>query len=253
MDACLHEESAAIESTHWWYQGRRRIIQDVLKRSLGGRPHRILDVGCGTGELVEMLTEFGEVTGMDSSPLAVEWCRKRLGGRAELVVGDVPAGLPARAGFDVVTAFDVLEHLDDDGAALAAIFGLLPPGGIFACTVPAYMALWSPHDDINHHRRRYTRRQLIRRLRAAGFEVQRSSYFNTWLLPVVAGVRLVRRSRRAGAVAPPQDSAVGESDFTMPPPWVNSIVRTVFASERFVLRAMPLPAGVSIVAVCRKC
>ena len=254
MDAALVEECAAVEAEHWWFQGRRRIMQDALARRLDERVHRclrILDLGCGTGEMLEMLTGFGDVTGMDSSPDAVAWCRQRLGSGAAVLLGSIPESLPTEGGFDLVTAFDVIEHLDDDTGALSRCHELLSAEGLFVCTVPAYMALWSDHDERNHHRRRYSRSLLCRRLSDAGFEVERTSYFNTWLLPLVAAARLVKRHRRPRpSTADP--ARIGESDLAMPPRWLNRLLSELFASERFLIRAVSLPAGVSIMAICRK-
>lgn len=263
MDSSLYEQFAAIESVHWWFQGRRRIVGDVLTRFLHGKDRsgdrskpsetnagrRILDIGCGTGEMLDMLTKFGDVWGMDASPEAVDLCRRRLASRIDVTVGRIPEDLPQVGGYDIVTAFDLLEHLDDDEQALAEIYRLLRPGGLLVCTVPAYMVLWSPHDELAHHRRRYTRRDLVRRVRGCGFEVKRSSYFNTWLLPVVATVRVVKRGRSSRGAKPFESSA---SDLAMPHPLVNRLLTTVLASERFVMRLAPLPAGVSILTVATK-
>lgn len=241
MDDFVYQEHASVEREHWWFQGRRRVVASVLRRHLGIAPggRKILDVGSGTGEMLDMLRDFGDVRGLDMSPKAVSYCRARFGDDVDVRLGRVPEDLsPA----DVVTAFDVIEHLDDDAGALREIHAVLPPGGHFICTVPAFEFLWSGHDVVNHHKRRYTRRTLRRRLRTAGFEVDRISYFNTLFFPLVVGVRLVRRRTSAPPV----------SDITLPSPRVNSILMRMFASERWLLNRVNLPVGVSLVAVCHK-
>jgi 2-polyprenyl-3-methyl-5-hydroxy-6-metoxy-1,4-benzoquinol methylase len=256
MDAVLYQQHSELERTHWWFRARRQIITDVLRRTVvptGGDDRRILDVGCGTGGMLGALAEFGTVTGMEMEPDAVAWARQQMDGTGiDVMQGSLPEGIPPKA-WDLITAFDVIEHLDDDGAVLERIHASLRPGGQIMVTVPAYMFLWSPHDDLNQHKRRYTRRQLVDRMRAAGFTVQRTSYFNTWLFPVVAAVRLVKRGRRrAENDAPETVDRAGDSDFSMPGSAVNEVLRRLFASERFLLRRIGLPAGVSIIAVGRR-
>lgn len=246
MDTYLYHQFAAIERDHWWFRARREIVASVLRAALApSRSRRILDIGCGTGGMLEMLTEFGNVCGADMSPLALAYCRARLGERVELRSGGLPDDLPAAVECDVVTAFDVIEHLDDDVAALKRIYQILPPGGLLVCTVPAFQFLWGPHDDLNQHRRRYTSQSLERSLKAAGFQIDRLTYFNTLLFPIVAGVRLIGRAF-GGARRPPR------SDFFMPPGWMNRILTLFFASEARILKLTPLPVGVSLMAICYK-
>lgn len=250
MDEALHHQFSEIEGDHWWFQGRRRVVASVLRRHLpapadraGGR--RIFDVGCGSGEMVDMLQEFGDVSAIDPSPSAVQRCRERFGDAVHVEVGWVPDDLPLRGTVDTVTAFDVVEHLDDDRDALRRVHALLPANGVLVVTVPALQALWGPHDVASHHRRRYTRPQLRQRLEEAGFSIEEISYFNTVLFPVVAAVRLGRRLGRRRA----EEAA---SDFTMPSSLMNRLLLALLSSEAVLLRAGSLPIGVSIVAVARK-
>ena len=247
MDSSLHQQFQQLERNHWWFQARRHIVASVLRNYLAesGRPQRrIFDAGCGTGEMTDMLREFGTVAGIDSSPEAVRACRERFGDAVDVRVGELPDDLPPPGEVDLVTAFDVLEHLDDDMGALERIHRVLPEGGALAVTVPAFQFLWGPHDVINAHRRRYTRRELRRRLEAVGFVVDRITYFNTWLFPPVALVRGLRRLSR--------HSQEPRSDFTFPHPFLNRLLQRVFASEAALLRRASLPVGVSILSLCRK-
>lgn len=243
MDNLVYDELASVEGTHWWFQGRRRILRDVLRRRLrpAGREVPIVDIGCGTGEMVDMLTEFGPVTGLDASAIAVRYCRQRFGDRVDVRLGRVPEDLPASV--QCLTAFDVVEHLEDDDGALSAIHDRLAPDGLFVCTVPAFPFLWSRHDEVHHHYRRYTRRSLRRKLETAGFRIERVSYFNTFLFPVAAAVRTLHRLR------PAPDKG---SDVTTPSRFANRALLHLFASERWLLRATALPFGVSLLAVCTR-
>lgn len=243
MDSAVYEELAAVEGTHWWFQARRRILRDVVGRYRppAGVAAAIVDVGCGTGEMLDMLREFGPVTGLDASPIAVGHCRERFGDAVDVRLGRIPDDLPPGAG--LVTAFDVVEHLEDDADALAAIRASLAPGGRFICTVPAFGFLWSDHDVSHHHYRRYTRSMLRRRLEDAGFAVERLTYFNTVLFPAVAAVRLLQRLRPGRG---------GGSDAGLPSPTVNRVLLRVFSAERRILRLTSLPVGISLLAVCRR-
>jgi SAM-dependent methyltransferase len=243
VDSAVYEELAAVEGTHWWFQARRRILRDVVgryrPRPAGTDP--IVDIGCGTGEMLDMLREFGPVTGLDASPIAVGHCRDRFGDAVDVRLGRIPDDLPSGAG--LVTALDVVEHLEDDAGALAAIRASLAPGGRFICTVPAFGFLWSDHDVAHHHYRRYTRSTLRRRLEEAGFAVERLTYFNTLLFPAVASIRLLQRLRPGRG---------GGSDAGLPSPAVNRALLRLFSVERLVLRVTSLPIGVSLLAVCRR-
>jgi SAM-dependent methyltransferase len=246
MDDYLLAQHSEMEWVHWWFVGRRAIVADVLGRWLDQQPgagRRVVDLGCGAGAMLSILRDFGAVEAIDTSSEAVAACRARFPD-VDVRVGRVPESLPERGTADLITAFDVLEHIPDDREAVRAITGAMAPGGLFVCTVPAYQWLWGPHDELNHHQRRYTRRQLEEVLTAGGLEVAWASYFNTALLPVVAAVRIGRRLARSGL--PPA------SDLDIRVGRANSILTRLFLLERHVLRRSTLPAGVSIVAVARR-
>ena len=246
MDQTLHEQFADIEWTHWWFVARRRILADVLSRRwppTTGAPRTILDAGCGAGAMLGALATLGQVSGMDISAESVEHCRAVFPD-LDLWAGGVPDGLPSGARFDAVCAFDVIEHLDDDIGALRSLAEVICPGGDVVITVPAYQWLWGPHDDLNQHKRRYTRSQLRRAVRDAGLELDRITYFNTLLLPPIAAARLVRRW-----VLHRTEPA---SDFVVPSALANRSLTALMAAERRWLRHAPLPAGVSLLAIARR-
>lgn len=249
MRDVMYRVHAELQDAHWWFRARGEIVLALLGDALreraarangsGARRPRIVDLGCGAGGMIGRLAALGEAVGMDASPAAVEYARE-VG--VDIHLGALPAPVPfADGSFDAATLLDVLEHIDDDRAALAAIRGLLRPGGILVVTVPAFPFLWSQHDELNEHRRRYVRAELREKLESAGFDVLRLSYFNTFLFPPIAAVRLA--GRLGGRRDEPMEGRV--------PKPVNALLRELFASERWLLRSGSLPFGVSLIAVAR--
>jgi SAM-dependent methyltransferase len=241
VDAQIYLDMQQVEDEHWWFVGRRAIVADaILRLELAGP--RILDAGCGTGGNLEMLAGFGEVTGLELEPAAAAAARAR--GPWHVERGGLPADYPAwRRRFDLVVMTDVLEHIDDDAAALASVAALLRPGGHVLLTVPAFELLWSAHDTAHHHRRRYTARRLRETIAGAGLVPARVSYFNFALFPAVAAVRLAGRA--LGRVR-------GNAGLRLPAPPLNAVLALLFAAERHVLRVAAFPFGVSILAVARR-
>ena len=241
MERELYDEHASLERDHWWFVGRRAIVNAVLACHLPPKAGRqILDVGCGTGGMLPLLSTFGHVRGIEAEPLAVECCRSSFG-EFEVQLGSIPAEVPADGSIDVVTAFDVIEHIEDDLGALRSFGEAVGPGGTVVLTVPALGWLWSDHDVVNGHQRRYTRRRLVDVAQRAGFQVEHLSYFNTALLPIVAASRIAQRRARRPATP--------RSDFTMPSRWANAILTRVLRSERWIVAQRGLPIGVSLIAV----
>ncbi|HEV7905454.1 MAG TPA: class I SAM-dependent methyltransferase [Pyrinomonadaceae bacterium] len=234
-----------VEGTHWWFAGRRRILESfvreiIAKLNVEGRAPRILDVGCGTGANLEMLAQFGEAEGVDVSEDALAFCRAR--GLTRVSHGAAERLPYADASFDLVTALDVVEHLDDDAGGLREMRRVLRPGGRALLFVPAFMWLWGVQDDVSHHRRRYTLPQLTERVREAGFEVERATYANlTFFAPILAGRLLMR----ATGVRP-----ASENNFNVPA--LNGVLGQLFGAERFWLRRLNFPFGVSAVCVARR-
>jgi SAM-dependent methyltransferase len=248
VDELAARQFIELERTHWWFEGRRRIFFDVLGRALAGRaPLRILDVGCGAGGMLPGLRRFGEPAGLEVARERLRFARERGFGRLLIASGE---SLPVRPGsLDLVTAFDCIEHLDDDRAALSSFHAALAPGGRVFLSVPAWQFLYAENDRVAMHKRRYRRSGLARLLRECGFEVERSSYVNAWLFPAIVPavllLKLKQRFKRAGA-AP-------ETNLTYRyPRWVNALLSAVFSSERFVLRRASFPIGHSLFALARK-
>lgn len=249
MDDVLYGQFAEVGGANWWFEGRRQVVEAVLEEALGTAPadppRSILDVGCGTGPMLGMLGRFGRVEGLELSPDAIDHCHATYGDAVVVHRGRVPDDLPADGTYDVVAAFDVIEHLADDAAALRRIHDTVRPGGLFVSTVPAFPSLWGQQDVLSHHYRRYRRGGYRRLLEEAGFEVDRATYFNTWLFPPVAAVRTFSRLKGDGRHAP-------GSDFDLSPPAVDRVLTRVFGSERRLVRRHDLPFGVSLLTLARR-
>jgi len=233
MDPSAYREMADTEGRHWWFTGRRKILSSLIAR-LGLPPSaRIVELGCGTGGNLEMLAAFGRVSALESDDAARAIAIEKTQGRFEVRPGRCPDQIPfPPRSFDLVCMFDVLEHIEEDVATLQAVRGLLAPGGHAVITVPAYRWLWSAHDEHLHHKRRYTAGELRTKVFSADLRIARLSYFNTLLFPLAAAARLLRLS---GAAVPARP--------------INALFHAVFSAERLVVGRLPLPFGVSLLAV----
>lgn len=232
-----------VEQSHWWYVGRRHIIatfvKEVCEKIRGDRP-RILDVGCGTGANLMMLSEFGAAEGVDISPDALAFCRER--GLDQVRLGAAESLPYPDAQFDLVTALDVVEHMDDDVAGLREMHRVLRPDGRILLFVPTFMFLWGVQDDVSHHRRRYRMPELARVVREAGFEVERATYANiSFFFPIL----LVRKFMRLTGLR-----AESENDINVPA--FNRLFGSILSAERLWLRHLNLPFGVSGLCVARR-
>lgn len=239
MESAFAERYAALQRTHWWFRGRRRILDAVLDRELGAAPRRILAVGCGPAEGLAWLARRGEIVGLDVEPAFGEGAPR--GGFLRASANALPF---AENSFDAILAFDVLEHLDDDAGALREIARVARPGASLVLTVPAMPSLWGAHDVVNRHRRRYTRTSLAATFERAGVRVSSIAWFNTLLLPAIALVRWSRRLRPRSPVA--------RSDFEIAAPRAGgALLEGVLGFERHWVGRVPVPRGVSLVAIAR--
>ncbi len=230
------------DEQHWWYRGRRRIVRAELDRLSLGPRSRLLDAGCGSGRTLEELSSYGQASGVDLSPVAVEAARRR--GQSDVRQGAVEALPFADASFDVVTCLDVIEHTPDDRVSLAELLRVTVPGGLALVTVPAYQCLWSHHDELNLHYRRYGRGQLEGATVAAGWEWVRDTHFNTLLLAPAAVVRCASRAR---------SSSTTTSDLTLTPAFADRWMELPMAAEALWLRSGGhIPCGLSLLAILRR-
>ncbi|HUF70517.1 MAG TPA: class I SAM-dependent methyltransferase [Longimicrobiales bacterium] len=232
-----------LEEQYWWFVARRRIIGDLVRRRLAQRGSpvarpRLLEIGCATVGMLKEFASLGDVVGIDASEFMVARARAKTG--VDVRLGRLPDDLPVESGsWDVIALLDVLEHIERDEAALQVVRRLLRPGGMLILTVPALQFLWTGHDVVNEHWRRYDRDGLQRLLRRAGLEVEKLSYFNSFLFPPIAAVRLWNRLRPR----PPRPDMRREA------PWLNRVLTAAFSAERYWLRWGRFPVGVSLLAV----
>lgn len=228
-----------MEVEHWWFVGRRRIVMDLLKRyaGLSNQSGRVLDIGCGTGGLLSDLKPYGEVWALEPDAGALSTARKA-NPTVHFTHGAAPEDLPDET-FSLIVMLDVLEHIAADEVALKSVVQRLASAGTLMLTVPAYAWLWSYHDEMSHHQRRYTVAELDAKLRQAGLTVSYISYYNTWLFGPVA---LRKTLDRVGKWH--QSHLAGR-----PPVLINKALTWLMASERHVLVRGSLPFGVSIVAI----
>jgi SAM-dependent methyltransferase len=233
------------EEGHWWYRGRLRIILDEVERLAPLPGATILDAGCGSGRVMKELGRFGDVVGADVNPAAVAASRARRAGRVvEASVDELP--FPDES-FSLVTCLDVIEHTPDDVATMRELRRVTAPGGHMLVTVPAYPALWSTHDEVNEHYRRYRRRSLRDAAARAGWELDRDGHFNSLLLAPAAAVRLASRLLR-GATA-----SRDNSELALTPRALDSLLELPLRLEAALVRSgVNLPAGLSLIATFRK-
>ncbi len=233
----------AVDEHHWWYRGRRRIIRAELDRLPLPADARVLDAGCGSGRTLQELVDYGQVSGLELNTEAAELARER--GLGEVVIGRLEELPWDDSTFDLITCLDVIEHVPDDVAALVELRRVCRPGGWLLVTGPAYQALWSRHDEANHHYRRYSRPRLRSSAAAAGWRIERVSAFNSLLLAPAAAVRLAQR--RFGTT----DRYT--SDLDLGPAWLNNVLEWPLALEaKWLAGGRTLPAGLSLLALLRR-
>jgi SAM-dependent methyltransferase len=241
MERIVYDRMAAHDSTHWWYRARREILTDYLKR-YGDLPAdaRILEIGCGTGHNLPMLARFGRVEAIEIDDAARAIASARLG--KPIATAPLPelAGIE-RGAYDLIAVLDVVEHIEDDVAALKAMGDCLKPGGKILITVPAHQWMWSAHDTVNHHHRRYSKTTLDAAIRRAGLGHNGLRWFNSLLFPAAVAARV------AGKLTGKDDS-----DDSPPAKPLNAAFETIFALERHLVGRVPLPPGLSLITLASR-
>ena len=243
MDRAYYHQYRELELNHWWFRGREIILQRLIRKHLGQQldasKTKILNVGAATGRTSEWLREFGTVTSVEYDQECAVMAEEFTG--MQMITASAEDLPFSDRSFDFVVAFDVIEHIENHALAASELLRVCKSTGLVFVTVPSFPFLWSEHDEINHHFRRYRRGELARLFAAS--EHQQSSYFNSWLFPLVAAVRLVksRWQKKSQAKSSP------ESDFNMSVhPWLNSILTGLLSSEAFLLEnGVRFPFGVS--------
>ncbi len=244
----VYQSMARVEDTHWWFRGRRAIITSILSTLNLPKDAAILDAGSGTGGNLAMLSSFGTVYAMEMDAEARALANQR--GIVAVQEGELPGKIPfGDQAFDLIAMFDVLEHIEQDFDALSALHARLKPHGMLLLTVPAFEMLWSMHDAMHHHKRRYTVAPLMRLMERAGYTVRFASYINFWLFPLIAIVRILDRLSGNRLIGKKSD---GNAELSIPPAPINWLLMKIFASEAGLISRMRLLFGVSIVLLAQK-
>jgi SAM-dependent methyltransferase len=238
MERIVYEQMAQFDQRHWWYRARREVLAALIERTTAlPKRARVLEIGCGTGHNLAMLGRFGRVDALELDDEARGMAEQRLGRavmRAPLPeIEDVPDN-----SYHLIGAFDVIEHIDDDHAAVASIAHKLKRGGKLVITVPAHQWMWSPHDVVNHHKRRYSKRGLGALIEGSPLKLDKIGYFNSLLFPVAVAERMASKMRG-------NDNA----ELKLPPAPLNTALEKVFQAERHLVGRLPLPPGLSLFAV----
>lgn len=245
MEAELFDEMWNVEQRHWWFVGRRRVVASLVDRyaptSREGRL-RVCELGCGTGGNLSYWKESSDVCGMDVSERALEYARQRVGARVEQ--GSLPDDVPFEpSSFDLVLMTDVLEHIQDDETSARVALSLLRHDGIFVATVPAHQWLYSPRDLHHQHFRRYSKNGFGSLFRMPGVKVEYLGFYNSLLFAPAAAARIMSKLVR-------ERSKPG--DLQVPSGLVNRTLASIFSFERHLLGRVPMPPGLSLVAVVRR-
>lgn len=238
MERVVYQHMAELDQRHWWYRARRLVIAELIRRKAPVPPAaRLLEIGCGTGHNLAMLGGFGAVDALELDEQARSIAEQRLG--RSVMSSPLPelSGVPERS-YDLVGAFDVIEHIDEDASAIASIATRLKPGGKLVMTVPAHQWMWSAHDVVNHHKRRYSKGALKALIDGSPLRLEAIGYFNSLLFPIAVAERMASKAR-----------GKDNGDLSLPPPLLNSALEHAFAAERHLIGRVPLPPGLSLFAV----
>lgn len=230
---------------HWWWRVRHELMQQIVEERLAAtsilHTPLLLDIGCAGGLAFDELSRFGDVYGLEPDPRLVDSCPQW---RDRIEMAAFGRDYRTERKYDLVLMLDVLEHIEDDRGALDNLINLLKPGGHLILTVPALQSLWSVHDEVNHHFRRYDRKGLHDLLINRGFEVTDLHYLFTWSLPLMYLRKLVIGSK----VRLDDDYAVN-----IPPRPINSIFAQISRCEQWLVRrGIRWMLGSSLLAVARR-
>ncbi len=248
MQKYLYQKMYEVETTHWWFQAKKDILIQLIKNKiipqLSKSEINIADIGCGAGLLLDSLSKFGHVTGIDYSNNAIEFCKNSFSG--ELIQADCgTTDLNINKKFDLIIATDLIEHIKDDRIAINNIYNLLNDNGYAIITVPAFQFLWSQHDVINMHYRRYSFKTLYEAIKTTPFNICYLSYYNFFLFLPALIVRITKKILNIDKKS--------DLEFSTPPNLVNKLFYKLFYSEsKFITKRKKFPFGVSLIAIIKK-
>jgi len=231
-----------LERFHWWFVGRRKLFKFLFSVLGLQNDLRVIDIGCGVGSNLRLLQSMrSKLVGMDSEMYSLVHTKKNLSA-VPLVNGDLMR-LPIKAdSIDLILASDVLEHLDEDTIGIREIYRTLKTEGKVIFTVPAFRSLWGVQDIVGMHKRRYSKKELVRKIEREGFKILKSSYFNFFLFfPILIGRRIIY-------LLGLRIESENEINF----PLINFFLKTVFSIEPHYLKYFSFPFGVSIYCIAKK-
>lgn len=242
MQEIVYHSNFEIENNYWWFVARNSILQNIIKNLCNVNSDEfILDVGCGTGGFAEMLSKNNNVVCLDTSKTALDYCSKR--GLKNLVNSTLQDFEKVKdKKISLITMLDVIEHIEDDKSVVESAFRILEDDGIFLATVPAYQWMWSEHDEMHMHMRRYSKHQITDLISNAGFKIQYSSYFNTFLfLPglIKRAIDKITNSKK-------------ETPVDKVSPLLNSIFTKLYSFEGHFLPRTSFPFGMSVLIIAKK-
>ncbi len=241
MEKYLYPHFYEIENEHWWFAARQKILFNFVEKIFNFPNHaNMLDVGCGTGAILDMFSKKFNCFGQDTSSDAIEFCKKR--NLKNVYLGTLNEIELERNTFDLITAFDVLEHIEDEISVLKEMKNLLKDDGRILVTVPAFQFLWGIHDEVTHHKRRYIKPSLKNVIEKSGLKVERISYFNFFLFPIAVLKRFTAKLFNSNSA----------NDLEIPTPILNSILKNIFETEKNILPKINFPFGLSLIAVLKK-
>jgi len=243
MNSEIYRQMARIEDSHWWFTGRRYIVSKALERLVKLKSGAsILDAGCGTGGNLKLLQRFGNVVGMEMNQDAALIAGEKV--PVPVVQGKLPYQTPfPEQCFNLIMLLDVLEHIEEDTEALKVLWRMLKPGGYILITVPAFSALWSKHDEIHHHQRRYSAAEVSRKMAESGFKPLYVSYYNFLLFHLIAPARILKTTFKPDKKY---------RDLNMPSYFINNMLKNIFSLEGSLIGRVIFPWGVSIIACAYK-
>lgn len=241
MENVIFKDMFEVETYHWWFVARRKIIRKVIENVQLPYDVEILDAGCGNGDNLALLSEFGHVVAIEKDSDAILCARNRNIG--DVYQGSLPDDLPEiKKKFDLIVLLDVLEHIEKDEESLVSIMNLLKDNGKIVITVPAYQWLWTKRDELHHHKRRYSARELRQLTEKNSLKINYISYFNTLLFPLAVIERIKQK------LLPPSTDEL----LNMPKSRLNYLLEKVFSFETFFINKFSFPYGLSIIAVIEK-
>lgn len=243
MQEIVYHKNYELENTYWWFVVRNQIIKKVIIELIDlSKDDYVLDVGCGTGGFAKELLDYAQLICLDTNDLALEYTRKRgIKNTFNCLLQDFPV---VKYNPKIITFLDVIEHIEDDNQVVNSAYQSLNIGSYVVATVPAYQWLWSKHDEIHMHYRRYNLKQLKKLFRENGFHIVYASYFNTILFPIATLKRFI-------------DKLTGSDKKNNEPidevsPIMNSILKSLFSIEKKFLPKIFFPFGLSIILVAKK-